>query len=103
MSAVTIPELKFHTMQAVENLKADKGERHIWTQKTCHGQGLYIFGGQNSKGEVNNDLWYIEPLYTYNQRLLSGGKYEYVTDKPALALTIEKVTDYTGRPPIART
>ena len=87
----------------MEAIAMETGTRISWTKQTCPGQGIYMFGGQNVCGHVNNDLWLIEPLYNYNNRLLSSERYEFVTSKPALCLTIDKITDFKGRPPCSRT
>ena len=52
-----------HVMQSV----CHKSDNSFWTERSSREQGAYIFGGKNGKGDLVNDLWYIEPLYKHNR------------------------------------
>jgi hypothetical protein len=62
-----------------------------------------MFGGQDEKGKLYNDLWFITPFYHWNQKLLSTSQFEYVHEKPALCLTLKQITEFSGKAPCPRT
>lgn len=65
-------------------------------------KGFYIFGGKNQNGKIMNDLWFIKPIFDQNVKLLSMHEFQFVSDKPALFVTLKQITEFKGRPPCPR-
>jgi len=61
-----------------------------------------MFGGQNNKCEMQNDLWLIRPEYYTNKRMIHEVKFGYTCKDPELTLNAKQITDFAGQPPCAR-
>ena len=85
-----------HTAISVHQIDSDSDTRSGWVDQSCPNQGIYLFGGQNEYGKMQNDLWLIEPLYQQNEKLLTSPNYEFVADKPVLSMTMHSITDFSG-------
>ena len=48
-----------------------------------------------------NDLWFIEPHYTENLKILVHNTCDYLT-KPYLTINLRKIDNYKGKPPCPR-
>lgn len=46
-------------------------------KKRSYHEGFYIFGGMNNKGQILNDLWLVQPLYSYNKKVMSSFNHAY--------------------------
>lgn len=103
-SICEIPARHMHTMQVVRGWEdgAHPKTRIDWVKPSGKRVGFYMFGGKNHLGNMVNELWFIKPLLDQNQKLLSKTKFDYVSHRPALFVTIEQVTEFSGRPPCPR-
>lgn len=48
-----------------------------------------------------NDLWVIQPCYKENEKFLASHTFEYMM-KATLGLNIQKIDNYSGKPPCPR-
>lgn len=65
-------------------------------------EGFYIFGGQNERDVLQNDLWLAQPDHEYNKEVLSVVDLDFLTDKPTLGMVLRKIDDFSGKPPCPR-
>ncbi|CDW80498.1 kelch motif family protein [Stylonychia lemnae] len=107
---------QMHSMTAIyerENYSIEnKGGKALWRQRRvytdeereqgpCLSEGVYLFGGSDQKGQLKNDVWFIEPYYKECQQILAENSFEYL-DKPTLTLYAKKIENYKGKPPCPR-
>jgi len=65
-------------------------------------EGFYMFGGQDERDVLKNDLWLAQPDYEYNKEVLSVVDCDFVSDRPTLGMTLKKIDNYSGKPPCPR-
>eukprot|EP00347_Sterkiella_histriomuscorum_P014797 403359488 len=89
---------QMHSMTAIQDNSyyQDKHGKAIWKQRRQFSdeenqsgfnfnEGIYLFGGVNQKGELQNDLWFIEPYYKESAQILTPDTFDYL-DKPTLSI-----------------
>eukprot|EP00347_Sterkiella_histriomuscorum_P022130 403331578 len=108
-SATVVIDSEYHEENQSQSKFKDK---HLWLYKREFSreqtreaknfdEGIYIFGGCNQHGHVQNDMWIIEPYYNENKKFLNHQTYEYMT-KPTLSVNLRKINDFKGKPPCPR-
>jgi hypothetical protein len=65
-------------------------------------EGFYIFGGEDERCVLQNDLWLATPQYEYNKHLIEKVNYEFI-GKSKLSLKLKQINDFSGTPPCPRT